>query len=534
MPPTTASTSAVPLEQLMEGSKPSLDELYRTVHVPGSCYVLVHGMWYDMGPFLSRHPGGRAALMLGAGRDATALFESGHVFADKKKVAAVLAKHRLSDDSVRSLGLKTLDSAVQDDTDINRHVAWSFDSEFRQAIVSRVRSHFEAEARRRGLSVARATKATPTKWALIVSTFFVFLGCIAMLVRGNWPFIVLTPLTGWFCGVNCFHDALHFSLSSNPTVNSVVGAMFPFFASPFAWYHQHMIGHHVHTNLEYLDPDLVHGTDIRRDHAAHPLTVMHKRQSRFLNVAFHFVVGTWLGLGLANDFKLIFSPTKSYNGFTPRIPVSTFKLITHTISRIIYYFLQFGWPFWMLPEGTWFITRFAYSILPAMVFSVLFMVNTQINHLTPGAMKTQSLDWTIHQIITAQNFGDPEKGGIAWWFHLLFSGGLNLQMEHHLFPTVNHCHLTAVSKIVKATCIEYGVPYTRVSGYWEGMAEYMKHTDNMTRDILPSVTTTSTSSSSSSTSSSEDASRDSDEESTIVGASDDVAPVKDLESKKED
>ncbi|KAJ3391385.1 hypothetical protein HDU80_011055 [Chytriomyces hyalinus] len=196
-------------------------------------------------------------------------------------------------------------------------------------------------------------------------------------------------------------------------------------------------------------------------------------------IALHFVIGTWLGLGIGNDYKLVFSSSKSYNGFVPRMPVYTSELVQHVIVRTAYVLVTFTWPFFVFPAGTSVFKCLLFAIAPLIGFSCLFMLNTQINHLTPSAMKYQSKDWTVHQIITAQNFGDPEKNDVAWWFHFIFSGGLCLQMEHHIFPTVNHCHLPAVAKIVKATCKEYGVPYTRVNGYYQGMKEYIQHTHDM-------------------------------------------------------
>jgi linoleoyl-CoA desaturase len=62
-------------------------------------------------------------------------------------------------------------------------------------------------------------------------------------------------------------------------------------------------------------------------------------------------------------------------------------------------------------------------------------------------------NWAIHQMNTTANFGD--KSMILSWF----IGGLNYQIEHHLFPNICHVHYKKLSKIVKKTADEYGVPY---------------------------------------------------------------------------
>ncbi|KAJ3108800.1 hypothetical protein HK100_003388 [Physocladia obscura] len=494
-PPAPSNTTAKStLEYLMHEPKPRLAKLLATVHTPNNCFIKLHGEWYDVHAFAARHPGGEMALRLGQGRDATALFESYHVFADHAKIESLLDKFRVSKADVARLGLVTLESGLVggNTTDFypgeyGDEVGWRFDGAFRKAVVCAVRTYFEGEAKRRGVTLRESTKATFAKWVLIGGTGLLFAGSLRLLVARPTPLrAVLCPVLGWLCGVNVFHDALHFALSTDAALNAVGGALFPFFSSSFAWRHQHVIGHHVHTNLPYRDPDLVHGTEIRREHARHPLAALHRAQAHPLRVAWHFLVGTWLGLGAINDLKLVaFSPSQSYNGFVPRIPVSNAYLVWHFVGRVAYYVTQFGWPFYVLADAS-FATRLAYSVLPATVFSFLFMLNTQINHLVPSAMQQEDntgtdrgLDWTVHQVVTAQNFGSFENGGLAWYFHFWFSGALNMQIEHHLFPSVNGCHLPQVSLIVKEKCREFGVRYNCVSGYLEGMKEYLKHSRNM-------------------------------------------------------
>jgi linoleoyl-CoA desaturase len=59
----------------------------------------------------------------------------------------------------------------------------------------------------------------------------------------------------------------------------------------------------------------------------------------------------------------------------------------------------------------------------------------------------------IHQITTTTNFAT--KSRLFSWF----AGGLNFQIEHHLFPTISHVHYKKLSKIVKKTADEFGLPY---------------------------------------------------------------------------
>ena len=82
-----------------------------------------------------------------------------------------------------------------------------------------------------------------------------------------------------------------------------------------------------------------------------------------------------------------------------------------------------------------------------------------VNHMTDGCFfpddnqPQDERDWAMLQVVTSSNFGVD-----SWWCTQL-SGGANLQIEHHLFPSVNHLHLPAISPIIRQTCHEFRVPY---------------------------------------------------------------------------
>jgi delta11-fatty-acid desaturase len=66
-------------------------------------------------------------------------------------------------------------------------------------------------------------------------------------------------------------------------------------------------------------------------------------------------------------------------------------------------------------------------------------------------------------------------------FCYYFSGGLNYQIEHHLFPNINHCHLPYLAPHVKVLCEKHNVPYHHVSGYCEAIQTHFAHTENMAK-----------------------------------------------------
>jgi linoleoyl-CoA desaturase len=74
----------------------------------------------------------------------------------------------------------------------------------------------------------------------------------------------------------------------------------------------------------------------------------------------------------------------------------------------------------------------------------------------------------IHQIQTTANFATRSR--LVTWF----CGGLNFQIEHHLFPKMSHIHYPEVSKIVKATCQEYGIKYIEFPRVTAAMRSHWK------------------------------------------------------------
>jgi delta11-fatty-acid desaturase len=87
-------------------------------------------------------------------------------------------------------------------------------------------------------------------------------------------------------------------------------------------------------------------------------------------------------------------------------------------------------------------------------------------------------NWYIHQVTTSNNFG-------THWPHYYTSIGLNYQIEHHLFPTVNHCHLRDIQPIVKKLCVKHGISYQHTSGYKEAIIRVYEHIREMGREPTP-------------------------------------------------
>jgi len=451
----------------------------------------IHGAYYDLSSF--HHPGGPIAVSLIHRRDGTALFESHHPFVSRGMLTKILSKYEISKKAY-------LDGCTPLDPRDTGYYDWEGIDEdaFAQELRGHVNDYFRGIAKRKGITLNQAAKATPARWALIISLMACFFGTLPSFINGNWLFLFMSPVLAWVTAVNyvrssvCvsllytivhysnsssaptriietvqWHDGLHFSLSTDWRVNAWLPYLFPYYSSPWLWYHEHVIGHHAYPNVAHKDPDLAHAPQLMREHGSIKWKPTHASQARWHRVLLVWSVALGIGLSLLNDAKA--NLKSSYNNVVPYSSLSRPRVIAHVLGRCVYVYMLHLWPFFTMP--LW--KALIWATVPGAMLSVCFMLNTQINHLSEACAHASSPNFYKHQAVTAQNFGNDNL------FCYYFSGGLNYQIEHHLFPTVNHCHLPALSPGIKRICHKHGVPYNHATGYCEAFAAHFAHTKSM-------------------------------------------------------
>lgn len=90
------------------------------------------------------------------------------------------------------------------------------------------------------------------------------------------------------------------------------------------------------------------------------------------------------------------------------------------------------------------------------------------SHPLPNEEGVIENNWAIHQMNTTVNFARHNKF-ISWYV-----GGLNFQVEHHLFPKISHMHYSEISEIVKSTAEEFGVPYLENKTLWQAIRSHIE------------------------------------------------------------
>jgi fatty acid desaturase len=322
-------------------------------------------------------------------------------------------------------------------------------SPFRHDLLACATRYFQQECARRQLTSLRAaTKAPLRRWVEIALFAVVFFASVPFLVQGSWIALVATPVLGWLFVVNFWHDALHFSLSRSWRLNAAVPYLFPWFISPVLWMHEHVIGHHVFTNDPLRDPDIRTAPHVLRQAPGIAWCAAHRKQGRLGRVLVLYA----LWVAVANVIRDHLLVRGWFNDAVPLAIHSLARRWLHVAERVVVATSLFVWPFFLFP----FWKAAAFAIAPSLIFSELFLLFSQVNHVTwPNleAGDVPSSNWYESQARASCSYGTDS------YVAFLLSGGLNLQIEHHLLPGVNHAHLFRLSPEIRQICARHGVPY---------------------------------------------------------------------------
>ncbi len=256
-------------------------------------------------------------------------------------------------------------------------------------------------------------------------------------------------------GMSIMHDMNHGAYFSSKRLNDAFGhlAINLLGASAFNWKFQHNVLHHTYTNIDEMDDDI---KDVAMLHfTPHGET---KPINRFQHIYAFFIYGlTNLYWVTVKDF-LQFAKY-IMNGVNKRTRLqNTITFSKITLLKIFYFFIVlvmptmvFGIPFWEVLLG--FVLM---QVIGGFILTVVFQLAHQVDEADfplPNEKGAIENSWAIHQMNTTVNFARKNKL-ISWYV-----GGLNFQVEHHLFPAISHIHYPKIAPIVKRTAEEFGVPY---------------------------------------------------------------------------
>lgn len=279
---------------------------------------------------------------------------------------------------------------------------------------------------------------------------------------------VIMGLTMAAIGFNVFHDGAHGSYSENKFLNNVMSCSLNLLGgSSFIWKHKHNINHHSYTNIEGMDDDI----DIEpllRTNASQQKKWFHKFQHIYSFALYCLTYVFWV---YYNDFKKYFSGKVSK--FSPLKKMSVTEHIMFWVTKLVYTYIFILLPAQRLGWGNLLTGYAVVTLVCGVVIAYVFQlahIHDDADFVAPDdVVYTVENEWAIHQINTTINF-DTKSKVIGW-----FCGGLNFQVEHHLFPKISHIHYPEINKIVKQTCEEFNIAYKEFPTVFSAIKSHLFH-----------------------------------------------------------
>jgi linoleoyl-CoA desaturase len=320
---------------------------------------------------------------------------------------------------------------------------------FHQELKRRVNQYFETNK-----------KQTTGNFALFFKAclfFACYLGLYVHLVYftpATWLAIIECVLLGCFTaaiGFNVMHDGGHGSFSKSKTVNEIAAFSVNFLgASQIMWRMKHNIIHHTYTNIDGVDDDIEIKPFLRMCSTQKHFWI-HRFQHYYFWFLYTLLHIIWV---FQTDYQKYFSKRI---GSVPIKKMSMKEHVGFWAAKVAYAMLFMVIPIIKVGFLPWLIGFLIASMVTGFIISIVFQLAHTVEHVefpTPSADTNKiENEWAMHQVQTTANFATKNKL-ICW-----LVGGLNFQIEHHLFPKISHVHYPAISKIIKETCNDFNVKY---------------------------------------------------------------------------
>ncbi len=309
-------------------------------------------------------------------------------------------------------------------------------------------------------------------WQTLIKTalmLLLYLGPFAAILTNSlngWGLLISSILMGVGMagmGMAVMHDAAHSATSNRGWLNRLTSrSIYLLGSNRLNWKLQHNHYHHNFTNVIGVDED-IGGRSVLRFSPHLP----HKKIHRFQHIYAFPLYGLLTISKLVKDFFQL-----------RRYSTNNGEMFNLCFTKAAYLVVVLGLPL-LMTDLSWWQVIFGFTLMHlvggfimAIVFQLAHLVEAVEQPLPNSAGAIES-DWAIHQLKTTANFS-TDNYWLTW-----FVGGLNFQVEHHLFPAVSHVHYAAIAPIVQRTAVEFGVPYHR----YESMAAAVRSHRRLLRKL---------------------------------------------------
>src|SRR5690606_24197058 len=332
----------------------------------------------------------------------------------------------------------------------------SSNADFFSTLNKRVNEHFKTRSAKRWANREMIFK-TCFMYGLYWIPYFVI---ISSVVTQPWLLLMLAAIMGIGIagiGLSVMHDANHGAYSNKQWVNNFIGYSLNMVGgNAFNWRIQHNVLHHTYTNGHDVDEDI----SPRGIHCMPPhgeWKQIHRLQHVYAWFFYGLMTLVWV---LVKDFVRIGKDHR--DGVIKSQKTTVVREVASLVaSKVLYFAYLIGLPLLVtdLSLGMLLIGFVVMHYVAGFILAIIFQPAHVVDgseYPLPAEDGRMENSWAVHQLRTTTNFAN-ENRILSWYV-----GGLNYQIEHHLFPNVCHVHYRAISQIVRSTAHEFGLPYKSI------------------------------------------------------------------------
>lgn len=284
---------------------------------------------------------------------------------------------------------------------------------------------------------------------LVILSWAITSYVLLLFVATSWwtavPLAVSLGLALAGVGFSVMHDANHGAYSTGARLNASAAATIDLMGgSSYLWRQKHNVLHHTYTNVEGLDDDIELRPFFRLAEGQRRYW-FHRFQHLYWVPLFVFFTTKWT---LVDDFVALARGSIGRHEFPrPRWPA----LLQLLAGKLFFITWAFVLPLSVVPLGPFLLGYVIVSTVWGLTLGTVF----QLAHAVDNVRFVRAplpLAWVEHQVATTADFARDHR--LVTWY----VGGLNFQVEHHLFPRVSHRHYPALATIVREVCARHGVP----------------------------------------------------------------------------
>ncbi len=337
---------------------------------------------------------------------------------------------------------------------------------------------FFAELRRRVNSYFEVNQISPKANASMYIKSLFYMGFVGVIytvllsgVLGNAAVIPIYALLGVVIALgtmNIAHDALHGAYVTKSGLNRVLGFVMDLCgAISFYWKQEHTIEHHTFTNIDQHDSDLNAAVQLRLCPSA-PYHSYHRFQHLYAPFLYSLNLLHWV---FVSDMKRMINIIRNKHEGNKK--PSAKEIMNIFPLKLLHLFAFVILPMIVLPVAWWVVILgyIAYLLAAGLMITTIFQLAHIVEDVAFPMPNEEGIiedSFALHQLATTCNFATQSR------LVNFLIGGLNFQVEHHLFPHICHIHLSKIAPIVKSTAAEYGIPYHENPTFFGALKSHFK------------------------------------------------------------